>query len=145
MSQPHLIGAIRDYLLTQPVAASLSGGIADGQASRDSQLPYLVLEAKDSTSVRLFGGHEVYTASVFFSVFASTRSVAESLGNQIRHSILPPNDAPTWSALAIEGGWRDVNRQPAGGEAVEIDPETRAAFGVDVWVCRKPISWTISR
>ena len=143
---PHLAGAIRNFLLGNPaIATQLTGGIADGQAARDTPLPYCVIEIKDSNSMRIFGGKEVYFATVFLSIFAAGRNTAETVGNAIRDAILPPDDEPAWSPLGLAEGWIDANRQPAGGESVEIDPETRAAFGVDVWVCHKPISWTLSR
>ena len=127
---PHLIGAIRNFLLAQPnLAALLTGGISDGQAARDDPAPYLVLELKDSSSLRLFGGRELYTATVSYSTFATGRATAESIGNLIRDLILPPDDQPAWSPLGIAEGWRDVNRQPAGGDSIEIDPENLRRAG----------------
>ena len=141
----HLIGAIRSYLLAQPVAGQLTGGIADGQVDRDEPAPYLVIEAKDSTHLRLFGGREVMTIAVAFSLFHTGRTTVETLANQVRDLILPVDDSPAWSPLVIADGWRDVNRQPAGGDSIEIDPEIRAAFGKDVWCCRRSITWTLAR
>lgn len=141
----HLIGAIRDILLADASLSSrLPGGVADGQVDRDRELPYLVLESKDMTSLRLFGGSEIQFHRIECSVWATGRAQAESLGNQARDLILPPGDNPTWLPLAIIG-WSDINRQPAGGDAIEVDPETRAAGGKDVWCCRRPITWTLSR
>jgi hypothetical protein len=145
-SPPHLVGAIRNFLLATPtIAGPLTGGIADSQAGRDDAAPYLVLQVKDSHSLRVFGGGEVYWATVWFEVFHTGRSTVESIANLIRDAILPPADQPAWSPLGIADGWIDTNRQPAGGDSIEIDPEIRAAFGKDVWCCRRPITWTIAR
>lgn len=146
MSTPHLIGAIRNFLLAQPtLVAQLTGGIADGQASRDTVMPYLVIQSKDLNPLRIGGGREIQFIRIEFATFAPTRSVVETIGNAIRDLILPTDDFPAWAPLAIAGGWSDTNRQPAGGDSIEIDAEERAALGVDVWCCRRPITWTIAR
>jgi hypothetical protein len=146
MSTPHLIGAIRNYLLAQPeLVAVLPGGIADGQAGRDDPLAYMVLQQRDANYLRLFGGREIAFLHIEVSTFATTRSAVETAGNLARDILLPPDDQPAWSPIGIAGGWRDVNRQPAGGDAIEIDAETRAAYGKDVWVCRRSITWTLAR
>lgn len=143
---PHLIGAIADFLASNaPLAAALTGGISDGQAGRDDPMPYLVIEAKDSHSERFFGGCEIYTVVVWFSVSGTGRTSVEDLANQVRDLILPVDDIAAWSPLGIAGGWRDTNRQPAGGDSIEIDPEIRAAYGRDVWCCKRPITWTLAR
>jgi Protein of unknown function (DUF3168) len=143
---PHLVGAIRDHLLDSPNLVALLGSrIADGQAGRDDVLPYLVIEQKDASFLRLLGGKEVAFIVVHLAVFAAGRSTAESIGAEVRDLILPPDDIPTWSPLGIADGWRDVNRQPAGGDSIEIDPEIRAAYGKDVWCCKRPITWTLAR
>ncbi len=143
---PHLIGAIRNFLLANTsLAEQLTGGIADGQVDRDEPAPYLVLASSDSTSLRLFGGLEIYTVTVTFSVFHTGRSTVESIANAIRDLILPVDDVAAWSPLGIADGWRDTNRQPAGGDSIEIDPEIRAAYGRDVWSCKRAITWTLAR
>ena len=143
---PHLVGTIRNFLLSdQPLASALTGGIADGQADRDTPTPYLILEQKDSTSLRLFGGREIYQATLWFSVFHTGRSTAEAIASQIRLLIFPDDDVAAWSPLGLTDGWTDTNRQPAGGDSIEIDPEVRAAYGRDVWCCKRPITWTLAR
>ena len=145
-STPHLIGAIADFLESNaPLAAALTGGISDGQAGRDDPMPYLVLELKDSHSLKILGGREIYFGTVWFSVFNTGRTACEAVANQIRDLILPPDDVAAWSPLGIADGWRDTNRQPAGGDSIEIDPEIRAAYGKDVWCCKRPITWTLAR
>jgi Protein of unknown function (DUF3168) len=143
---PHLVGAIRDHLLESANLVALLGDrIADGQADRDQALPYLVIEVKDAQYLRVLGGKEIAFVTVWLSVFATGRATAESIGASVRDLILPVGDVPAWSPLGIADGWRDVNRQPAGGDSIEIDPEIRAAYGRDVWCCKRPITWTLAR
>jgi hypothetical protein len=148
MPNKHLIGAVRDYLLVQLAATPLAGKIVDNQADRDKGLPYLVLEQADSRSLLTFGNHEVRWASLVLTVVSTTREQAEALAWRVRDALyppgVPPQEAP-WTPLALRDGWTDVGRVPAGGESVEIDPETRAAGGADVWTARLPFTWTISR
>jgi hypothetical protein len=82
---------------------------------------------------------------VEFSVFAQSRERAEEIGNQVRDLVLPPAGAPAWRAILISGGWKDRSRYPAGGDVIELDADEKAARGNDVWACRRPITWTISR
>jgi hypothetical protein len=144
----HLIGAIRDFLLDQDaIGEPLAGGVVNAQASRDQPLPYLVIEAKDLSTLRILGNREVATVRVECAVYAASAAEAETIGDLVRDAILPPGPglARQWVPLPLATGWVDVNRQPAGGDSIEVDPEQRAAFGRDVWTCRRPISWTISR
>ncbi len=142
----HLVGAIRAFLLRDAaIMAQLTGGIADGQAPRDAASPYLVLESQDVETLRVFGNAEVQFVRVEFSVWATGRAIAESIGNAVRDAVLPPAGADPWVPLALLGGWSERNRQPAGGDSIAIDPETRAAYGKDVWACRRTIIWTIAR
>ncbi len=112
---PHLIGAIRNFLLANTsLAEQLTGGIADGQVDRDEPAPYLVLASSDSTSLRLFGGLEIYTVTVTFSVFHTGRSTVESIANAIRDLILPVDDVAAWSPLGIAAGRRRLDRDRPG-------------------------------
>lgn len=142
----HLVGAIRAYLSAQPsLSALLKGGVADSAVDRDKALPYLVLSARDLQSTRVFTGGEVQIIRIEFAAMTKTRDSAETIGNLIRDLIIPRTGDAPWVPLLIAGGWQDVNRQPAGGDVIELDMDEKAARGNDVWSCKRPINWTVAR
>ena len=146
----NVVEALSRYLETDPLLSNeFAGGWSNGDADRDTPLPFGVLVKADTKRINTWKpGYTIDRVLIHLFCVAPSPAEAERMATLVKSRLIPSDTYTPPALVSADGvepsGLSRLVSTDQGGERTGLDPQ-RGPLNADVWTAFLPVLITVAR